>query len=79
MNGMLGQAANTGGMLAQGAGGGYPYGYPIEKRHNRTNVFIDQVENGFVVSIDNKQFICNSAEEVSSRILAQMVTTKMEK
>lgn len=46
---------------------------------NRTNVAIEQVENGYIVTIDNKRYICETAESSCQQILTQMVAKKMEK
>ncbi len=46
---------------------------------NRTNITIDKVENGFVVTIESKAYICETAQDVSDKILAHMVTERMEK
>jgi hypothetical protein len=59
---------------AGGGGGLYSIGVI-----NRTQVTIDTVENGFMVTIDGKAFVCETAEDVSQRVLAQMVTQKLEK
>jgi len=45
---------------------------------DRTNVTIEQVENGYIVTINNKRYICDTAESACQQILVQMVAKKME-
>jgi hypothetical protein len=78
------QSANLGGSgmvtssstIYAGGGMGTMYGASVL---NRTNITIDRVENGFVVTIESKAYICETAQDVSDKILAHMVTERMEK
>lgn len=78
------QSANLGGggmvtsssTIYAGGGMGTMYGASVL---NRTNITIDRVENGFVVTIESKAYICETAQDVSDKILAHMVTERMEK
>lgn len=76
--GGIAQAVNMG-----GGGGGLAqmnaFSEEIQRAHKRTNVTIEQVENGYYVSINNKRFVCTDPQEVSERIIAEMVASKMEK
>lgn len=88
-NAMVGSAVSggsLGGMIYAGGGGsaygggggamGSIYGMGIMSRQSVT---IDTVENGFVVTVDQKCFICQDTQEVANTIISQMVTKKMEK
>lgn len=81
--GMLGQAphmigiANAVGMA--NAGQATWYGEEFQRAQKRTNVSIDQVENGYYVTINGKNYVCVEPQEIADRILAHMVTAKMEK
>lgn len=55
------------------------YGEEFQKAQKRTNVSIDQVENGYYVTINGKNYVCVEPQEIADRILAHMVTAKMEK
>lgn len=83
-NAMVGSAV-SGGQLgpmiyAGGGGGGGPLGSMFGMGIlSRQNVTIDTVENGFVVTIDQKCFICQDAQQVSETIIAHMIAKKLEK
>lgn len=80
----MAQSANLGGggmvtsssTIYAGGGMGTMYGASVL---NRTNITIDKVENGFVVTIESKAYICETVQDVSDKILAHMVTDRMEK
>lgn len=55
------------------------FGEDVIRSQKRTNILIEQVENGYYVSINNKRFICIDPQEISERIIAEMVASKMEK
>ncbi len=75
------QAVNIGG--GGGGGGGLAqmnaYGIEFERSQKRTNITIEQVENGYYVTINNKNYICVDPQEIADRLVSQMVAKKMEK
>lgn len=45
----------------------------------RVNVQIDTVENGFVMTINGKKFICSEPKELGDMLIAHMVAQRVSK
>ena len=77
-----GGGGGGGGGIANGSLGSIPQANPYADSWDtvvsRTNVLIEQVENGYLVTIYNKHYICATAESACQQILVQMVAKKME-
>lgn len=76
--GMLGAAPH---MIGSAVAQAQPqwFGEEVIRSQKRTNILIEQVENGYYVSINNKRFVCVDPQEISERIISEMVAAKMEK
>lgn len=59
-----------------------PYPYANDKIHpppsNTTFVEIDQAENGWILRVKRKTFICTDLNDLSQQLVAAMVADRME-
>ena len=47
--------------------------------HTRVNVVVDTVENGFVMTINEKKFVCTEPKELGDMLIAHMVAQRVSK
>jgi hypothetical protein len=47
--------------------------------HRRVNVVVDTVENGFVMTINEKKFVCSEPKELGDMLIAHMVAQRVSK
>lgn len=51
----------------------------FKESHTRVNVVVDTVENGFVMTINEKKFICAEPKELGDMLIAHMVAQRVSK
>jgi hypothetical protein len=73
---------NAGGQIAMGTSPQAADAYIAEKiqaSHRRVNVVVDTVENGFVMTINEKKFVCCEPKELGDMLIAHMVAQRVSK
>ena len=51
----------------------------IQASLKRVNVVVDTVENGFVMTINEKKFVCSEPKELGVMLIAHMVAQRVSK
>ena len=73
---------NEGGQIAMGTSPQAANAYVAEKIQaslKRVNVVVDTVENGFVMTINEKKFVCSEPKELGDMLIAHMVAQRVSK
>jgi hypothetical protein len=73
---------NEKGQIAMGTSPQVADAYFAEKfyaSHTRVNVVVDTVENGFIMTINEKKFVCTEPKELGDMLIAHMVAQRVSK